>query len=172
MAPTKSVAEGWKYMEKLDGVSGRHLKRRLSNDQFVGSLTRVMDHVLSITNGRGSGVEGCKWVSPELKEILEKDYERIKKAKEVKDNKRQRIQTEIATNYNSSFSSSMVGIGSSSQPKKSSLETTLNTLWKLVQKQDVDDVVADMFFESTIPFNVARSPYFINACKKIADFGK
>ena len=66
----------------------------------------------------------------------------------------------------------MVGIGSSSQPKKSSLETTLNTLWKLVQKQDVDDVVADMFFESTIPFNVARSPYFINACKKIADFGK
>lgn len=79
MASTKSVAEGWKYVEKLDGVSGRHLKCKLCNDQFVGSLTIVMDHLLSITNGRGGGVEGCKGVSPELKEILEKDYERIKK---------------------------------------------------------------------------------------------
>ena len=45
-------------------------------------------------------------------------------------------------------------------------------MWKPVQKQEVDDALADMFFESAIPFNVLRSPYFINACKKISDFGK
>ena len=66
----------------------------------------------------------------------------------------------------------MARIGSSSQSKKSSATTILNTLWKPVQKQDVDDVVADMFFEFAITFNVASNPYFINACKKIADFGK
>ena len=32
--------------------------------------------------------------------------------------------------------------------------------------------MADLFYEFAIPFNVARSPYFINACAKIADFGK
>ena len=68
----------------------------------------------------------------------------------------------------------MVGIRSSSQPKsiKSSGTTTSNSLRKSKQKQEVDDVVADMFFESVIPFNVARSPYFLNACKMMADFGK
>jgi hypothetical protein len=62
--------------------------------------------------------------------------------------------------------------GSSSHPTKSSGTATLNSLWKPVQKQEVDDVVADMFFESAIPFNVAKSPYFINACKMIANFEK
>ena len=55
---------------------------------------------------------------------------------------------------------------------KPSGTATLNSLWKPVQKQEVDDAVADMFFESALPFNVARSPYYINACKMIANFGK
>jgi hypothetical protein len=173
MAPPKSTAEGWKHVEKLDGP-GRHVKCRLCNFEFVGSLTRVMDHLLSITNGKGGGVEGCKNVSAELKETLQKDYDRLKKSKNMQDNKRQRIQSEIALNYSSfpAFSSSMAATGSSSQSMKPSGTATLNTLWKPVQKQEVDDVVADMFFESALPFNVARSPYFINACKMIANFGK
>jgi hypothetical protein len=110
----------------------------------------------------------------ELKETLQKDYDRLKKTKNMQDNKRQRIQSEIAHNCSlfSSFSSNMAATGSSFHPVKSSGTTTLNTLWKPVHKQEVDDVVADMFFESALPFNVARSPYFINACKMIANFGK
>ena len=79
-----------------------------------------MDHLLSISNGKGGGVDGCKNVSSELKEILQKDHDKLKNAKQVKENKRQRVQAEIAMNYGSfsSLSSSMVGIGSSSQPKK------------------------------------------------------
>ena len=143
---------------------------------FFGSLTRVMDHLLSVTNGKGGGVEGCKNVSAELKETLQKDYDNIQKAKKVNENKRQRVQTKIAMNYNSlsELSSSTVGVGSSSQSKisKSSGTATLNTFWKPMQKQEVDDAVGDMFFESAIPFNVARSPYFINTCKMMAGFGK
>jgi hypothetical protein len=66
----------------------------------------------------------------------------------------------------------MAAIGSLSQPIKSSGAITLNSLWRPIQKQEVDDVVADMFFEYAISFNVSRSLYFINACKMIADFGK
>ena len=87
MAPPKSPAEAWKHMEKLDGPIGRHVKCKLCNIEFVGSLTRVMDHLLSISNGRGGGVEGCKVVSAELKEILQKDYDKRKKAKEVQETK-------------------------------------------------------------------------------------
>ena len=73
-------------MEKLDGQ--RHLKCKLCNIEFVGPLTRVMDHLLSISNGRGGGVEGCKVVSTELKEILQKDYHKIKRAKQVQEKKK------------------------------------------------------------------------------------
>ena len=116
MAPPKSTAEGWKYVEKLDGPHGRHLKCKLCNNEFFGSLTRAMDHLLSVTNGKGGGVEGCKNVSAELKETLQKDYDNIQKAKKVNENKRQCVQTEITMNYNSfsALSSSTVGVGSSS----------------------------------------------------------
>ena len=74
----------------------------------------------------------------------------------------------------SPFSSSTVGDGSSSQVQPTRLKEsrTTNSLWKPVQKQEVDDALADLFYESGIPFNVARSPYFMNACTKIAEFGK
>jgi hypothetical protein len=54
----------------------------------------------------------------------------LKKTKNVQDNKRQRIQSEIAQNYASfsAFSSSMTATGSSSQPVKSSGTATLNTI--------------------------------------------
>ena len=38
-----------------------------------------MDHLFSITNGNKGGVEVWKWMSAELREILEKDYEITKK---------------------------------------------------------------------------------------------
>jgi hypothetical protein len=113
MAPPKSTTKAWKHLEKLDGFNKRYLKCRLCNVEFVGSLTRVMDHLLFISNGRGGGVEDCKNVSAELKETLQKDYDRIKNAKKVNENKRQRIQEEIARNDNP-FSSGMAATGSSS----------------------------------------------------------
>ena len=117
MAPRRSIAEGWKYVDKLDGSAGRHLKCKLCNAEFVGSLTRVMDHLLSISAGRGGGVEGCPGVSEELKGTLQKDYDMIKKTQQTNENKRRRIQAELGMNYNPSslFSLSTVGDGSSSQ---------------------------------------------------------
>ncbi|GLJ51006.1 hypothetical protein SUGI_1086180 [Cryptomeria japonica] len=49
---------------------------------------------------------------------------------------------------------------------------TLNNFWKPVEKQQVDDAVADLFYTSAIPFNVERIPHFRNAVHKIAEFGK
>lgn len=49
--------------------------------------------------------------------------------------------------------------GSSSTPVKTSGTKTLNQLWKPVERQEVDDVVAEFFYACAIPFKVARSPY-------------
>ena len=70
------------------------------------------------------------------------------------------------------FSSSTARDRSSSNVLPTKETKTLNSLLKLVQKQEVDDALADLFYKSSIPFNVARSPYFVNACAKIAEFGK
>ena len=48
-------------------------------------------------------------------------------------------------------------IGSSSQVMSiKSRDTTLNSPWKPVQNQEVDDVEADMFFESAIPLILCK----------------
>jgi hypothetical protein len=84
MAPPKSTIEAWKHVDKLNGFNGRHLKFRLCNVEFVGSLTRPMDHLLSISNGRGGGVKSYKNVSAKLEETLQKNFDGIKKAKKVR----------------------------------------------------------------------------------------
>ncbi|XP_059076491.1 uncharacterized protein LOC131875823 [Cryptomeria japonica] len=63
---------------------------------------------------------------------------------------------------------------SSSLPKAtwaSEESGTLKSLWKLVEKQQVDDTLADLFYTSAIPFNVARNLHFRNAIQKVAEFG-
>jgi hypothetical protein len=72
---------------------------------------------------------------------------------------------------NTIHSSSNMG-GSSSTPAKASGTKTLNQFWKPIEKQEVDDVVAEFFYACAIPFNVARSPYFKNVFEKAIDFGK
>ncbi|GLJ18983.1 hypothetical protein SUGI_0339360 [Cryptomeria japonica] len=49
---------------------------------------------------------------------------------------------------------------------------TLNSFWKPVEKQQVDDAFVDLFYTSAIPFNVARNPLYRDAIQKAAEFGK
>ena len=95
-----------------------------------------MDHLLSSSNGKGGGVEGCKKVSAELRQTLENDYEKIKRTKEMNENKKRRIQSEIEMSYNpiSSLTPSRDATASSSQVQhtRSSGTTTLNSFWKPV----------------------------------------
>ena len=62
--------------------------------------------------------------------------------------------------------------GSSSTVVKTGGTKTLNQFWKPVERQEVDDAVAEFFYACAIPFNVSRSPYFKNAIKKAIEFGK
>jgi hypothetical protein len=164
MAPPKSTAESWKHVKK----EGNTLVCQLCGHNFNGSLTRAVDHLLGISDGSGGGVEGCKKISDEQKNAVEKDYNKSKIEKGKMDMKRQWIEREIAmTSSNTIHFSSNLG-GSSSTPTKAGGTKT----WKPIEKQEVDDVIAEFFYACAIPFNVARSPYFKNAFKKANNFGK
>ena len=72
MAPHKSSAEAWKYVKK----EGLHVTCLLCGHKFCGSLTRVVDHLLGVSNGSGGGVEGCKAISDEQKVVVQQDYDK------------------------------------------------------------------------------------------------
>ncbi|GLJ53470.1 hypothetical protein SUGI_1140590 [Cryptomeria japonica] len=77
--------------------------------------------------------------------------------------------------FTSISSSSCLPKVSSSLPKATGASVgsgTLKSFWKPVEKQQVDDALADLFYTSAIPFNVARNPHFRNAIQKVAKFGK
>jgi hypothetical protein len=168
MAP-KSTAVAWKYVKR----EGADCICQLCGKHFSGTLTRVVDHLLSISSGNGGGVEGCPAISDEQKDAVQRDYDKSKEVKGRKEMKRQRIQREIAMSsspVNSSFTSKFDG--SSSTQTKTCGASTLNAFWKPVEKQQVDDAIAEFFYACAIPFNVARNPYFKNAFKKAVAFGK
>eukprot|EP01018_Ginkgo_biloba_P017795 Gb_36198 [translate_table: standard] len=79
--------------------------------------------------------------------------------------KKQRVERDISSSYSSiaSTSNSVMQISSSA---------TLKSLWKPREKQHVNDVVGDFFYANSIPFNVARSPYFHNMFQQDLEFGK
>lgn len=104
---------------------------------------------------------------------MQQDYDRSKAERGKRELKRQRIQREIDVSSSPEIASLTSKFGSSSStPATTGGTTTLNTFWKPVDKQKVDDSIAEMFYACAIPFNVARSPYLKNAIKKVADFGK
>ena len=84
MAPPKSTVVAWNFVKN----EGKNLLCQLCGHQFTGSLTRVVDHLLSISNGIGGGVEGCIKISNEQKTTVEKNYFTSKMEKEKREKKR------------------------------------------------------------------------------------
>ena len=145
----------------------------LCGHKFCGSLTQVVNHLLGVSNGSGDGGEGCKAISDEQKVAVHQDYDISKAEKGKREVKRQRIQREIDVSSSPEIASHTSKFGGSSSTPTAlggSGTTTLNTFWKPVDKQKVDDSLAEMFYACSIPFNVAMSPYFKNAIKKVVDF--
>ncbi|GLJ32576.1 hypothetical protein SUGI_0655250 [Cryptomeria japonica] len=131
-------------------------------------LHRLRDHFLANTGGPSGGVQACIGAIPEFKAILEKELAASTVGKMKKAQKKQRIEGDISR-FTYVMSSSSVQSKPVSVSKQSG---TLNNFWKPVEKQQVDDIVADFFYTSAISFNVARNPHFRNAVQKIAEFGK
>ncbi|GLJ31786.1 hypothetical protein SUGI_0639410 [Cryptomeria japonica] len=164
MAPNKSTSEGWKHVTH----NGTYFHCNLCPKVYTRNLTRIKDHLLGISGGKGGGVTACPNVSKEIRAILEKEQASLIKRKMQVAQKKQRIEEDVSrsTSIMSSSSSLPKATGTSKE------SGTLKSLWKLVEKQQVDDALADLFYTSAILFNVARNPYFCNAIKKLQSLAK
>ncbi|GLJ44428.1 hypothetical protein SUGI_0931890 [Cryptomeria japonica] len=164
MAPNKSTSKGWKHVTR----NGTYLHCNLCSKVYTGTLTRIKDHLLGISGGKGGGVTACPNVSKEIRDILEKEQASSIAGKMQVAQKKQRIEEDVSrsTSIMSSSSSLPKATGTSKE------SGTLKSLWKPVEKQQVDDALADLFYTSATPFNVARNPHFRNAIQKVAEFGK
>ena len=63
MAPPKSTVVAWNFVKK----DGYNLSCQLCGHDFTGTLTRVVDHLLGISNGSGGGVEAYTKITDEQK---------------------------------------------------------------------------------------------------------
>jgi hypothetical protein len=119
------IIEAWKSMKR---ECKNKLKCSLCGHNFIGSLTRAIDYLLSISNNKRGGVEGCTNLSSETKVILEKSMKLLKSRRKIKKQKQQ-IQAEIARPRTStpipSFTSNIAA--SPSHPAKSSNTGMLNS---------------------------------------------
>lgn len=140
MTPRKSSADAWKYVKK----DGADIEWLLCEKIFTGSLTREVDHLLGITNGNGGGVEQCPTISEEQKTSVERDFYKSTAERGHGKMKSPRVQGEIYVSCSTpipSFTSNN-GDSSVSVPTKTSRTVTLKSIWKPVEKQQVDDAIA------------------------------
>ncbi|KAH9322058.1 hypothetical protein KI387_016697, partial [Taxus chinensis] len=101
MGPPKSTVEGWKHVTR----DGNNVKCRLCGHHFTGSLTRIMDHLLGISRGRGGDVAPCGSVTLEIRTALEKDQSSSISRKMKLVQRKQRIQDDMSK-FTTSFVSS------------------------------------------------------------------
>ncbi|GLJ27388.1 hypothetical protein SUGI_0537520 [Cryptomeria japonica] len=170
MPPKKSDSLVWKYVTR----DGNELFCKECKKPFKGSLTRARDHLLGISGGKGGGVSACPKMTTEMRAGLEREQSSSIVGMLKTTQKKQRIQEDVSK-FTSISSSSSLPNASSSLPKAtgaSGESGTLKSFWKPVEKQQVDDALADLFYTSAIPFNMARNPHFRNAIQKVAEFGK
>ncbi|XP_059073475.1 uncharacterized protein LOC131045108 [Cryptomeria japonica] len=170
MPPKKSDSLVWKYVTR----DGNELFCKECKKPFKGSLTRARDHLLGISGGKGGGVSACPKMTAQMRAGLEREQSSSIVGMLKTTQKKQRIQEDVSR-FTSISSSSSLPNASSSLPKAtgaSGESGTLKSFWKPVEKQQVDDALADLFYTSAIPFNVARNPHFRNAIQKVAEFGK
>ncbi|GLJ40313.1 hypothetical protein SUGI_0828630 [Cryptomeria japonica] len=107
-------------------------------------------------------------MTKEIRAILEKEQASSIVGKMQAAQKKQRIEEDVSrfTYVMSSSSNLPKATGASKE------SGTLKSLWKPIEKQQVDDALADLFYTSAVPFNVARNPHFRNAIQNVAEFGK
>ncbi|GLJ22064.1 hypothetical protein SUGI_0413480 [Cryptomeria japonica] len=170
MPPKKSDSLVWKYVTR----DGNELFCKECKKPFKGSLTRARDHLLGISGGKGGGVSACPKMTAQMRAGLEREQSSSIVGMLKTTQKKQRIQEDVSR-FTSISSSSSLPNASFSLPKAtgaSGESGTLKSFWKPIEKQQVDDALADLFYTSAIPFNVARNPHFRNAIQKVAEFGK
>jgi len=158
----------WKYVTKVqDGRGGGTAKwicpHGCRPKPYTGSYTRVRRHLCGVLDSDekkgGLGVKVCTKMTQTEKE----NYIKIEEAA-IRLSKRQKLQADAPSPYSASSS---VGGRSSPSGSGSGSKRTLEDLFDVTGREEVDAKVARFLYACGVPFNVLRSPYWHAMVKAI-----
>eukprot|EP01018_Ginkgo_biloba_P029508 Gb_13881 [translate_table: standard] len=163
----------WEYCERTKSAKGAGgtsvIKCLLCNHKpFVGSYRRVKNHLLKIFGG-GVGPCGCD----------EEQRKKMMNEQRIADGHPAQSPTPTSATPNTTPSSA-IPVGGSNQAKAASSTAlpeymtrkrpptgTMQSLFKIENRGEVDLAIARFFYSNGISFNVARSPYYGEMVKAI-----
>ncbi|CAN6439471.1 unnamed protein product [Victoria cruziana] len=143
--------------EKAAGGGGNvHFVCTLCHRQFTGSYTRVKAHFLQI---RGVGIRSCNRVNRDMLKELKQEQEAADRSKNSKNS------NELSVPFTNFEKKDTL------KKRKMGIEAneTIEEAFKN-ERAEIDRLIGRFFFSSLIPFNVARSPYWIDLAKSLVDF--
>ncbi|XP_061366107.1 uncharacterized protein LOC133309353 [Gastrolobium bilobum] len=135
----------WKYVTQLDArvEAGGNLswKCNFCKKDYKSSYTRVRAHLLKIS---GKGIGKCLMV--QNRDMIE--MERLEHEAE------QRKQSNAPRNVPLPPSTSSTG------PKKRKTTSSLEMAFNVGEREELNYLIARMFYSARLPFNLAKNPYF------------
>jgi hypothetical protein len=146
---------GWKYGIDVNG-DARKVKCSFCSKIVSGGIYRFKHHLART----GEEAEACSQVSDDVKLMM---LNVTFTAKEAAMKKRKMAEIGIAQDDGSpsleidNSQSQQKGIGKFST---SGIQSTINQIVKKPLKEDADDLVAEFFYTSAIPFNCIKNPVF------------
>jgi hypothetical protein len=164
-----SLTPLWRYVTKLEKGRGGGTTKFLCphgcrpGKPYSSSYSHVRRHlcgVLDSDDNRGSiGIAICPKITQEQRE----NYINIEEVAQRMNTKKQKVQPDAS----SPFSSSSLGGRSSPSESGSGSKRTIEDLFDITHREEVDAKVARFLYACGVPFNVLRSPYWHSMIKAI-----
>lgn len=164
--------EAWSWWDEVDileanqGGGARKWKCRYCGSTKHGGVNRVQGHLI---HEPGQEIQPCLSISAEKKRELEARHNEV--IFRAPPPRAMAANPSFFTTPSSNFSTS---VGSSSvhqPPPPKGTQRTFTGSWNPREREAVDAAIARFFYHDHIAFNVARSPYFQEMVRLIAEFG-
>ncbi|XP_026441584.1 uncharacterized protein LOC113340676 [Papaver somniferum] len=149
----------WRYVTKKDKVKGGGNWNFVCNHcqvPYSGSYSRVKAHLLKIP---GSGIRICPKVREhklqEMKQLSDEAEARAKASKF----KSVPLPT-CGSGSGSSFASNSSSLVEDPRKKKRGVESPIEKLYNAARREEMDSIIARLFYAAGLPFHLARCPYY------------
>ncbi|XP_022894492.1 uncharacterized protein LOC111408894 isoform X2 [Olea europaea var. sylvestris] len=143
----------------LSGGGNRTWSCNYCNKKVTGSYTKVKAHLLKLPN---QGVECCKVITDDIHQSIKREHKQVE---------RKKLQDEINERKRAEYVSlpSDSDLLQQKMKKKRGQLGPLEKTFNMAQRDTADKEAARMFYASALSFNFAKSPYFRQFCRTLAN---
>ncbi|XP_031489921.1 uncharacterized protein LOC116257376 [Nymphaea colorata] len=145
----------WKHVKKLDlpttgkrGGGNRPWVCNFCGTQYIGTYYRVKGHLLKT---EGTGISACKKVDADMLKVLQK------------------LQDDFESKKKNATLSTILSFSNDEPNKKRKGDSGTQGQSKTTSREDLDRKIGRLFFSASLPFNLARNPYWKDLVTSLAN---